>query len=136
MLGESLMVAPITASSTDEYPNDDCTVGEHWGCVDARWSNHGLFATDLGNFYDLTHNSCADKCAKLNYKIMGVGWGGKLHGSQCLCSHCVWSWFPLNFDEAPCFEAKKWIRQPRKRTSAHPCKQRKWFSTPIPTGGL
>eukprot|EP01043_Picozoa_sp_COSAG02_P045980 COSAG02_NODE_4258_length_5577_cov_35.451625_5_plen_432_part_01 len=87
MLGESIMVAPITASSTDESPTGNCTVGKHWGCVDAHWSNHDLFATNVGNFDDLSQNSCANKCAKLSFKIMGVGWGGKGHGSQCLCGN-------------------------------------------------
>eukprot|EP01043_Picozoa_sp_COSAG02_P026120 COSAG02_NODE_1495_length_12314_cov_33.691691_3_plen_458_part_00 len=87
MLGESIMVAPITARSTPESPIDDCTVGKHWGCCDAHWSNHGLFATNVGNFDDLTHRSCANKCAKLKFTIMGVGWGGKGHGSQCLCGN-------------------------------------------------
>ena len=64
------MVAPITASSSGAASGaKDCTVGEHWGCVDAHWSNTGLFATAVGNFDDLTLRGCADKCAELNFKV-------------------------------------------------------------------
>ena len=87
LLGESIMVAPITASSTNGSRSDECTVGEHWGCVDAHWANQGLFATFVGNFQHLTLADCADKCAHLNFKIMGVAWGGVGHGSQCLCGN-------------------------------------------------
>ena len=87
LLGESIMVAPITASSTNGSQREECTVGEHWGCVDAHWANRGLFATSVGNFQHLTLADCADKCAQLNFKTMGVAWGGVGHGSQCLCGN-------------------------------------------------
>ena len=56
MLGECLMVAPIASSSSGAAISKDtgCTVGKHWGCVDAHWANNGLFSTALGNFDDLT----------------------------------------------------------------------------------
>ena len=41
------------------FMSQGCDVGTHFGCVDAHWGNHGLFATDTGNDLNLTLASCA-----------------------------------------------------------------------------
>jgi alpha-glucosidase (family GH31 glycosyl hydrolase) len=88
MLGEALMAAPITHSANNVSATpSNCAAQKAIGCVDAHWSNRGLFATDLGNFDDETLSSCASRCGALHYLYMGVGWGGSGHGSNCLCGN-------------------------------------------------
>jgi hypothetical protein len=80
-------VAPITEGASVPATGNGCEVGSQIGCVDAHWANHVLFATNTGNDMDLTLGSCARKCSLLGFKIMGVGWGGAGHGSNCLCGN-------------------------------------------------
>lgn len=69
LLGEDFLAAPITSSSTNRSERTGCLAQDYLGCVDAHWGNHGLFATDLGNFDSLTLSLCASKCASLSYKV-------------------------------------------------------------------
>ena len=88
MFGEALMAAPITHSALNRSASGgSCTPAVHFGCVDAHWSNTALLPTSFGNSDHLTIESCASMCGHQQFTIMGVGWGGPGHGSQCRCGH-------------------------------------------------
>lgn len=55
-----------------------CTLGKQWV---VRYIQY------LDNSDDLTLQGCSEKCSALEFKYMGVGWGGVGQGSNCLCGN-------------------------------------------------
>ena len=90
MLGQALMAAPITHSALNRSASGgSCTPAVHYGCVDGHWSNVALLPRSFGNSDHLTIESCASMCGQLQFKVMGVSWGGIGHGSQCRCGNMI-----------------------------------------------